>query len=130
MGDLRDMCETLELLMRRADEFREWLPSMEVTLVEYKCEDSFQAFQSNYYREHGEHFCYTLTDWLSLDREAKQELVGKKVMLIKPRSERIGLGGALLFLSKRFYSQRGKEFVAIKDALGASGVPYTPSFSY
>lgn len=127
MSDLTEMAETMDQLVRQQGEFHRWLPKMEVTLVSYHCEDAFQAFQSSYYAEYGEHFCYTISDWLSLDIEFKQELVGKKVMLIKPRGERIGLSGALTFHNKRYLSQRGNDFVVMRDATGLSGIPFTNS---
>lgn len=130
MSDLCSATEALKILMARSQDFYEWLPKMEATLVAYSCEDTFQRFQASYYAEHGEHFCYTISDWLALDIEAKQELVGQKVMLIKPRSESVGIAGSLLFNSKRFYSQRGEEFFTLKDVLGLSGTPYVPSHSY
>ena len=130
MSDLCSATETLKILMARSQDFHEWLPKMEATLVAYSCEDTFRRFQSSYYAEHGEHLCYTISDWLALDIKDKQELVGQKVMLIKPRSELVGIGGKLLFNVKRFYSQRGEEFFTLKDALGLSDKPYIPSHSY
>lgn len=130
MSDLCSATEALKILMARSQDFYEWLPKMDVTLVAYSCEDTFQRFQASFYAEHGDHCCYTISDWLSLDVEAKAELIGQKVMLIKPRSELIGIAGSLLFNSKRFYSQRGDEFFTLKDVLGLTGQPYIPSHSY
>lgn len=130
MSDLCSATDALKALLSRSQDFYEWLPKMDATLVAYSCEDTFQRFQASFYAEHGDHYCYTISDWLALDLEAKTELVGKKVMLIKPRNELVGIAGSLLFNSKRFYSQRGDEFATLKDVLGLTGQPYIPSHSY
>lgn len=130
MSDLENHVVTMELLKESYAHFSEWVPKMKVTLVSYSDEEVFQAFQAGYYAEHGEHLCYTLSDWLSLDTAAKSMMVGQNVMLIKPRSELIGISGGLLFAVKRYYRQAGKDFITIRDQLGLSGTRYIPSHSY
>ncbi|ABY63152.1 hypothetical protein ST201phi2-1p327 [Pseudomonas phage 201phi2-1] len=130
MSDLSEMVEALTLGMARNAHFHEWLPKMDSVVVSYSSEEVFQAFQTAYYLQHGEHFCYTITDWLKLDVESKAQLIGEKVMLIKPRNEMQGIGGSILFNTRRYYTQRGNEFIVLKDATAETGKPYTPSFSY
>jgi len=130
MGDLNEMVAALTLGMKSNAHFHEWLPKMDSVVVSYSSEETFQAFQAAYYHQHGEHYCYTISDWLRLDDQAKTELVGQKVMLIKPRSEMQGIGGSILFNTRRYYTQRGNEFIVVKDATAETGKPYVSSFSY
>lgn len=121
--------DLIQLHMERSEHIHKHFGKMNATLVAYKDEDAFQVFQSDYYRQHGEHFCYTITEWMLLDEDAKTELHGQPVMIIKPRSELYRFGSTMLFSSKRYFTQRGKEFITLRDALGLSNTPYTPSHS-
>ncbi len=130
MTDFFEMGDVLLTLIKRRNEFMEWLPHMDAVLVIYKNEDLFQRFQSDYYRDFGEHYCYTVSQWLELSKEEKLELVNQKVMLIHPKYDVVNLSGQLMFNVKKAYKQIGDQIVTLKDALGITDKRYIPSHSY
>lgn len=130
MSDLREMVEAVALGIMRNTHFHEWLPKMDSIVVSYSSEEIFQSFQAAYYHKHGEHYCYTISDWLELDDQTKTDLIGQKVMLIKPRNELQGIGGSILANTRRYYAQRGNDIVVMKDAFGLTGLPYEQSFNH
>lgn len=116
--------DAMQTLLERHEDVAKYFPKMEVTVVAIRNEAGFLQFKRAYELKYDEHQHYTLSEWMKLDTDQKEALIGKKVMLVKTRDEPIGLHGNIVFLSKRLFVQRTGQFYCMRDATGLSGQPF------